>query len=289
LAFFDFLKKKRRDPQTVLKELLNDYELPSFPSSVMRVLELLREPDSSLKDIARLIEADPGMHVKVLRTVNSAAYGLSRKIGNIQHAISLLGKNRLESIILPIAVKNAIPRDELYCLKQQDFWRISAQRACLARAIAGILHPVKQAECFTAGLLQDMAIPVLIHVKAQKYCTTLQMWNDDRHTRLEELEKNVFGLDHQTVGALMAERWQFPDYLLRAILYHHSGDDKKEVPEAVTAVSQIRYQLDAQGPDETEHMLCVLRESLEIGQAHSEKILERARAEAEEFSVIFTK
>ncbi len=288
LVFFDFLKKKKKDPKFILKELLDDYELPSFPTSVMRVLEMLRDPDSPLKDIARLIEADPGMHVKVLRTVNSAAYGLSKKIGNIQHAISLLGKNRLESIILPIAVKNAIPKEELYCLRQQDFWRISTQRACLARAIAGILHPVQQAECFTAGLLQDMAIPVLIHVKAQKYCTTLQMWNDDMHTRLEELEKKVFGLDHQTVGALMAERWQFPDYLLRAILYHHSGNDKKEVPKAVTAVSQIRYQLDAQEPDETEYMLCILRESLEIGSASSEKILERARAEAEEFYTLFS-
>ncbi len=287
MGFFDFFKKKRKAPGEHLKQLLEDYELPSFPASVMKVLEMLRDPDTPLSDISKLIEADPGMHVKVLKTVNSAAFGLPRKIGNIQHAISLLGKNRLEGIILPIAVRNAIPKTEKLCLKQQDFWRISAKRACLAKAIAGALHPTTQAECFTAGLLQDMAIPVLIHVKEQEYCMTLEMWNEDRQARLEELEKQTFGLDHQTVGALMAEKWQFPDYLLDAILYHHNGSAGSYVPEAVTAVSQIRYR---EGEEEADEVLCmqqVLEESLGVTSSFSQKILEKAMNEAEEFCVIF--
>ena len=271
-----------------MRELLKDYELPSFPGSVMRVLELLRDPDAPLSEISRLIEADPGMHVKVLKTVNSAAYGLSRKIGNIQHAISLLGKMRLEGIILPIAVKNAIPKTELYCLKQQDFWRISARRACLARAIAETLHPTNQEECFTAGLLQDMAIPVLVHVKEQKYCMTLEMWNEDRQASLEKLERETFGVDHQVVGALMAEKWQFPDYLLDSILHHHNGSSQSSVPKAVTAVSQIRYKQPGQEQDEYEQMIEILKNSLETSPALSQKILERASQEADEFYAIFS-
>jgi len=287
VGLFDFLKRKKQGPEEHLRQLLEDYELPSFPASVMRVLEMLRDPDAPLSDISKLIEADPGMHVKVLKTVNSAAFGLPRKIGNIQHAISLLGKNRLEGIILPIAVKNAIPNTEKLCLKQQDFWRTSAKRACLARAIAGVLHPTTQAECFTAGLLQDMAIPVLIHVKEQKYCMTLETWNEDRRARLEELEKQMFGVDHQSVGALMAEKWQFPDYLLDAILHHHNGSASGTVPEAVTAVSQIRYKKGQEEKDELQYMQEVLRESLGVNSSFSRKILEKAMGEAEEFCVIF--
>ncbi len=282
-------KKKKDDPDQKLRELLEDYELPSFPNSVMKVLEMLRDPDAPLKDISRLIEADPGMHVTVLKTVNSAAFGLSRKIGNIQHAISLMGKNRLESIILPIAVKNAVPKIELYCLNQQDFWKISAKRACLAKAIAGILHPTSQAECFTAGLLQDMAVPVLLHIKEKKYCMTLEMWNEDTGSSLEELERQTFGLDHQGVGALMAEKWQFPTDLLEAILHHHNNNDSRtSVPKAVTAVSQIRYRQDLAEGVCDEAMLTVLEETLDISPSASEKILEKANMEANEFYSIFT-
>ncbi len=287
MGFFDFLKRKKQDPEKHLRMLLNDYELPAFPASVMKVLEMLRDPDAPLPDISRLIEADPGMHVKVLKTVNSAAFGLPRKIGNIQHAISLLGKHRLEGIILPIAVKNAIPKTERYCLNQHDFWRISAQRACLAKAIANVLHPTSQAECFTAGLLQDMAIPVLVHVKEQEYCMTLETWNEDRQARLEELEKQTFGVDHQAVGALMAEKWEFPSHLLEAILYHHNGSAQSEIPRAVTAVAHIRYRDGDPEHDESEHMQKVLQESLDINSNLSKKIFDKAMDEASEFYAIF--
>ncbi len=287
MSIFDFLKRRKQDPGDQLRDLLEDYELPSFPGSVMKVLELLRDPDAPLPEISRLIEADPGMHVRVLKTVNSAAYGLPRKIGNIQHAISLLGKMRLEGIILPIAVKNAIPKTELYCLRQQDFWKISTRRACLAKAIAEVLHPTHQEECFTAGLLQDMAIPVLIHVKEQKYCMTLEMWNEDRQASLEKLERETFGVDHQSVGALMAEKWQFPDYLLQSILHHHGDGRQGRVPEAVIAVSQIRYNHAVREEGEQRQMTEILRESLDIGSSVSSRILERAKNEADEFYSIF--
>ncbi len=290
MGFFNkIFKRKKQDPSQALKEMLENYELPSFPKSVMKVLELLREPDAPISDISKLIEADPGMHVTVLKTVNSAAFGLSRKIGNIQHAISLLGRNRLESIILPIAVKNAVPRIELYCLNQQDFWKISAMRACLAKAIAGFLHPTSQAECFTAGLLQDMAVPVLLHIKEQKYCMTLETWNEDKGVSLEKLERETFGLDHQGVGALMAEKWQFPQYLLEAILYHHSTDGANtSIPKAVTAVSQIRYRQELAGEACDDSMLEILRETLDVSSTASEKILEKANREASEFYSIFS-
>ena len=73
-------KKKRHDPLAELRGLLGNFELGSFSSSVMNVLDLLRDPESTMAEIAAPIEMDPGMHVKVLRLVNSVGFGLVKKV-----------------------------------------------------------------------------------------------------------------------------------------------------------------------------------------------------------------
>ena len=289
MGFFDFLKRKKRDPESQLRELLEGYELPSFPAAVVKTLEMLRDPEAPLSEISKNIEADPGMHVSVLKAVNSAAHGLSRKVGNIRHAITLLGRARLESIILPIAVRNSVPDAGLACLDQGLFWQTSAKRACIARIIARHLDPMVQMESFTAALLQDMAIPVLIHVKEKEYCTTLELWNVDQDVRLHELERENFGFDHQAIGALMAEKWGFPEYLLEAILYHHSGGNGSGVARAVRAVSQLRYLTEENENMNGENMLGVLQEVLGIEREDALEIMIQAQEEAEEFSSLFAR
>ena len=91
----NILKKRTKKDGQELRDLLNGYQLPSFSAAVINVLGLLREPEASMNDIAKQLEIDPGMHVKVLTTVNSAAFGLSTKVANIPHAASLLGRSRL--------------------------------------------------------------------------------------------------------------------------------------------------------------------------------------------------
>ncbi len=287
MGFFDFLKRKKKDPDSELRELLDGYELPSFPAAVVKTLEMLRDLDAPLNEISRNIEADPGMHVSVLKAVNSAAHGLTRKVGNIKHAITLLGRARLESIILPIAVRNAVPDSKMACLDHRIFWQTSAKRACIARAIARHLDPRVQMESFTAGLLQDMAIPVLIHVKDMDYCVTIESWNVDDEIRLHELERQNFGFDHQVIGALMAEKWCFPDYLLEAILHHHSAWDNSDVTTAVRAVSHLRYPVDGGGEKEREHILEVIKDVLNTDHESAMMILEQADEEAQEFAQVF--
>ncbi len=287
MGFFDFFKRKKKDPESELQELLDGYELPSFPGAVVKTLEMLRDPEAPLNEISKNIEADPGMHVSVLKAVNSAAHGLTRKVGNIKHAITLLGRARLESIILPIAVRNAVPDSKMACLDHKIFWQTSAKRACIARTVARHLDPRVQMESFTAGLLQDMAIPVLIHVKEMDYCVTIESWNVDQDVRLHELERKNFGFDHQVIGALMAEKWCFPDYLLEAILYHHSSWDNSDVATAVRAVSYLRYPVGTEGEEGLDNILSVLEKALETDRKSAIKVLEQAEEEAREFAQVF--
>ncbi len=106
---FSFLRRRQDDPKELLKEALGEFELPTFQPGMMQTLSMLRDPNSPTTKVAALIETNPGLAIRVLRTVNSAAFGLRRSIGGVNQAVTLLGRSGLESIVLAAAVKSALP------------------------------------------------------------------------------------------------------------------------------------------------------------------------------------
>ena len=275
------LKKRTKKDGQQLRELLNGYQLPSFSAVVINVLGLLREPESSLNDIAKQLEIDPGMHVKVLKTVNSAAFGLSTKVANIPHAASLLGKSRLESIVLSFAVKDTLPPTDMACFDRGQFWLSAARRARLAQALAQRMHPATQSESFSVGFLQDIAVQVLMATKKESYATVYDQWRNSPEERLDVLEKEAFGFDHPTVGALMIEDWDLPDYLVTMIAGHHSGENASAVEPAVRLVSHIRDNTDLDG---TDRFIESCREECGLAPEVTRGMIEKAFEEAEQLS-----
>jgi len=241
---FGFLKRKKTRPDEELRSMLGEVKLPSFNVTVMSVLRMLRDPDGSMHDIADQLQVDPGMNVKVLRTVNSAAYGLASKIGNIHHAVSMLGCSRLESTILSVAVKDSLPDFSVKDINEARFWAVAEKRAGLAMALAKQLHPATKAEVYTAALLQDMAVPVMINSKKEAYCRVIEMWFADKSSKLNVLEQEAFGYDHAMIGGLMAEEWGLPQYLIDAISGHHDEGTDLKVDAAIRLVSFLRYDSD---------------------------------------------
>ena len=235
----NLFKKQKKDPQEIIKELFSDADLPSFPTAIMEMLATLRNPDSTPEELVRKVECDPGLTVKVLRTVNSAAFGLPSKIENIGHAVSLLGRARLESVVLSIAVNRSFSGMKWGRFDYKQFWHSAARRACLASHMAEALHPTTKMESFTEGLLQDMGVLLLFMKKKDEYVDVYEKWQNEQ-VSLEELEYDQFGFDHTQVGAIAAEMWQLPDSLVRAIGSHHDNDDIIEVKPAIRLVSLLK-------------------------------------------------
>ncbi|OCC14301.1 HD domain protein [Dissulfuribacter thermophilus] len=283
---FRFFIKKRKDPKKAIKELLNGFELPSFPQAVMNALKKMRDPDIPMREVAKEIEKDPGMHVMVLKCVNSAAFGLSRKVSNIVHAVNLLGRSRLESLILPLAVRDSLPKITMSCMDLKKFWYTSGFRASLARQLAEKLHPAEKDDSFTAALLQDIGIPILIKSKRETYCDTLNQWDENEGLSLPLLEKKLLGFDHQIVGGLMAEEWEFPEKLKNSILTHHETDPDLETPISAHLVSHIRFLNGLDIDEEIKFMkeICIDRHGFK--EAFLDNIVKKAISEAEEMALL---
>ena len=197
---FDFLKKKNVDPKAALQQTLGEYRLPSFPNVVMDVLEKMRDPDASAGDVADLLSGDPGLSVKVLNIVNSAAFARASTVENLKQAVALIGFSQLEQLVLSAAVSDALPSPAAGPFDAATFWQASARRGILARNVARKACPAKESECFTAGLLQDMAVPFLVQQHAGTYAAILTQWAEG-DADLPELERSAHEWDHAEVAS----------------------------------------------------------------------------------------
>lgn len=236
------LTKVRRwfsaDPREELKLALGDTPIPAFRGVVMEILKLLRDPVADHRKIGNAVAQDPGLSIRVLKLVNSPAYGLKRKVDNVPHAAALLGRNDLEEIVLALAVREALPQ---HAIADSSFWRIAARRAATARAIAQRIDPSQASLSFSGGLLQDLAVPMLASAKPDY----LEIWQEAPGTRqLPELERQRYGWTHADVASWMCEAWSFPKPLRDAIEGHHTTADTAQIPVAVQVAALLEHHED---------------------------------------------
>src|SRR5208337_2833800 len=81
-------------------KLFNAKDLPTIPSSHLRILKLIEDGGYSLNDLSALIERDQVISSKVIRFVNSPYYNLCTEIASVNKAIVLLGANLLRGLVL---------------------------------------------------------------------------------------------------------------------------------------------------------------------------------------------
>ena len=234
-----FARTKKSAPEQLLGKMLAGTEPPTFPQPTLRILQKVRDPQVELDQIVESLQWDPTLVVRVLRTVNTAAYGPANPIENVHHAVSYMGRAQLEQIVLALAVRKALPSRPAVGFDVRRYWVGASRRAALARHISKRLHPVNSSECFTAGLLQDMGIPVLAHARPAEYGPVLTEWHAGGSS-LEELERSVFGWTHAEAGGLLSRTWELPAALAESIFHHHrEGATDAQLLPALRMVSVL--------------------------------------------------
>ncbi|MGE0792180.1 MAG: HDOD domain-containing protein [Sandaracinaceae bacterium] len=242
--------KKPDDPKAQLKEVLGDFQLPTFPLVANRALTLLRDPNVSLTAAGDALAEDPALSSRVLQLANSSAFATRHAVRSVGHAASLMGRGQLESVILTAVVGKVLPAPSIASFDTQRFWRAAARRACTARSLAALVHPKTKSETFTASLLGDMAIPLLGQAHGARYGAVYAQWHADGGC-LARLEREALGFDHANVAGWVAESWKFPQPLTDAIGAHHDGaSDGDAVGPAIGLVAPLGELDDPRSIDE---------------------------------------
>ncbi len=142
---------------STLDQVLSCPRLPTLPGVALSLMELTRNPDVELGDIADLVQNDQALTGKILKTVNSSYYGLSQPCATIRRALAYLGLSTVTSLVLGFSLVELTGScDEEFDLP--DYWRRCLASAAAARRIAMTTGACDPEEAFVAALMQDIGM-----------------------------------------------------------------------------------------------------------------------------------
>ena len=220
-------------------------QVPAMPHSALSVLKLDNDITKvNINDLARPIEADPGLAVQILKFLNSSAFGFSSTISNIRQGVALVGIRIVKNFVLWKAVFSLIPKSKHGSFDVGLLWQDSLRRAMFARFL--LLESKKgDAEmAFAGALLQDMAVPLLLKVKSTDYGHVLDTLAKSPGKRLSQLEEEYFGWTHADAALILGQHWKLPDSLTDLTTNHlcaeKASKEFAQHPErAVVALSAL--------------------------------------------------
>ncbi|MES9957889.1 MAG: HDOD domain-containing protein [Sedimenticola sp.] len=215
-----------RELADVLAKGLDD--LPALPAIALKLLELTQDEESSVTDMVRVVETDPAIMARLLRMVNSAAYGFSRQISSLRQSIVILGFDTVRRLALGIAMHDTlVDTGESELFDRLLFWRHCMAVASVSRALAIETGRGDPEEAYVAGLLHDLGKPLLENFGRLSYSSFLG-YMQDRPGLLIEEERRIIGLGHDVVGAAYGAHGALPERLVQVIHLHH-----QPLPESI--------------------------------------------------------
>ena len=214
----------------VLKIIEKAKDLPTLSTVATRVLSVTSGAETSVKEVAELIEKDVALSVKVLQVINSPFYGFGRGITSVSEAVGLMGFDQVGDLALGISVMGSFFQDDTFGFSFRHFWERCVGNAVAAVKLTALVKPDASHSIFTAALLQDIGTCLLVQNMPLAYGMALGVAKE-RNSHIVEAEREVLGADHTEVGAILADKWSLPISLQISIRYHHFaefGDDPGE-------------------------------------------------------------
>jgi HD-like signal output (HDOD) protein/ActR/RegA family two-component response regulator len=207
-----------------LRKLLGQVKtLPSFPSVYARVMQELGAAEPSLERISTVIASDPGMTVKLLQIVNSAAFGLARHVTKVGEAVQFLGLGLVRSLVLSAHILSSFQQRQLKGFSAARLWEHGMKTAAIARMILELeqAEMTDIEEAYIAGMLHDLGKLILAENVPKEFCRALKLAAQDQ-ILFYQAELELLGASHAAVGAYLLSLWGLPTSMVEAVAFHHT-------------------------------------------------------------------
>ncbi len=208
--------------QKVKKVIAQVKTIPSLPTLYMDLQREMQSENASLETAAEIVSRDPGMTSKLLQLVNSAYFGLARKITSPNEAVLYLGVETIKSIVLSLQLFSFFDRSRIQACNMALLWEHCWTTGVLAKRLcSGECRDIQMADqSFTGGLLHDIGKMVLAANLPELYRASTLM-AQHKGISAAEAERATFGCDHAEVGGYLLGLWALPDPIVDAVTYHH--------------------------------------------------------------------
>jgi HD-like signal output (HDOD) protein len=214
-------------------------ELPSLSNTYTDLTHAVKNPKSSIRQVAEIVERDIAMSAKILQLANSAFFGLARKVTNLQSAVSCLGMETIKNLALTSEVFRVfVPHKRVPRSICDSIQHHAIRTAAIANAL-----PVERGSrdaTAVAALLHDIGSLFLASAMPNEFCNALLLASD-RGCKIFEAEKELLGTSHAEIGAYLLGLWGIPSLAVEAIAHHH---DPTRIPHSTFDCTAAVYVAD---------------------------------------------
>lgn len=220
-----------------LRELLTDTNLqalvtgtialPSLPHIYSEIVEHLNSPEVSVRAIGDIIAKDPAITAKILQLVNSAFFGLGRRVSSPAEAASLLGLDTIKYLVLSVGLFSQF---DLGKLERKGFSLAesvdhSIKSGLLAKRITISEKVSKEMvdESYLSGFLHDIGKLILAENMPQDYGRVIDLAQQEGYD-FYLAEQEIIGTNHAAVGAYLLGLWGFADAVMETVAFHHTPE-----------------------------------------------------------------
>ena len=206
-----------------IKRIVSQTEtLPSLPEVYTDVISELQSADPSVQKVAEIISADLAMTAKILQVVNSAFFGLVRKINNPKEAVMLLGTETIKALVLSVKIFSQFNHKKFAWFNFDELFNHSMSVSMFAQTISKQEHLEQTLvnNSLMAGMFHDLGKLILVANFQEPYQKVLTEAGKTRQN-LWDLEIEQFGTSHAEIGAYLMGLWGLEYPVIEAIAFHH--------------------------------------------------------------------
>ena len=206
-----------------IKRIVSQTEtLPSLPAVYTAIISELQSPEPSVQKVGQIISTDLAMTAKILQVVNSAFFGLVRKINNPREAVMLLGTETIKALVLSVKIFSEFNQTKFAWFNFDGLFNHSMAVSMFAQTITKEEHLDQNLvnNSLMAGMFHDLGKLILVTNFPEPYQKVLKEAGKTRQN-LWDLECEVFGTSHAEIGAYLMGLWGLEYPVIEAIAFHH--------------------------------------------------------------------
>lgn len=225
------IPKNDEHKEKIFREIKRTQKLPSPDKTALDIFRLSSDKNVDYNKLRKIVEKDPAIASRVMQLANSAFYRSQVRIYSLKNAFVRLGMKMLGNVALGVSLVSQNKKGPCAAFGYEGFWSESVARSVSCWYMADDkARSVDTDVAFTAGLLCQVGRLAFATVYPAKYSMILRASEAGDSVDLLRREQDVFGLDHNELGAKMMAEWNLPDFFCRAVQYQDTLSDRQNLP-----------------------------------------------------------
>lgn len=192
--------------------IASEFSIPTRPEALILISNEMKKKDPDNKLISEALKQDVTLFAAVIKAINSPLFSLRSKITSIDHALNLLGPQRIFSIVRVTALKTALSNVP----GMNRFWDTASEVAQLSATLAKHIKGVDPDDAYTLGMFHDAGIPLMMQRYEDFDDLLFQLYSQGDLCFAEEQQRR-YGVSHFDVGFELASSWGISPTVARGI------------------------------------------------------------------------